>query len=448
VVDRQRGLKVATGLVKKREVFYYNPDAKSALNPHTLIVGQSGSGKSTLLRKIIEYYYENDKTVFIIDFHGDLKTDNENLLEFTPRNSPNGINPFEIEQNKKNGGPNEQANVIALMMGAYFMDRMSQKQKGIIEQLVKDTYISKGIKDELPETWTKEPPTMKDLYATCVYIENVLNGGNALDSSNISKANSLIEDALSKIEKAIDSSEDENEKRVVAEIKDEISELNDKLKAYETAEGEARNIYADLNIENYVRVKKSLESVFAYIKDASNMSIFDDTKPKLIKGINRLDFSAFTAINKPLIAKFLAEFIAQKLFRSSMMRGEFENLENVGDIKYDRVLIIDESKLALPQGREKDNPYHVMNRITTESRKYGMAVCIVSQRLEHYTKDMLSNIYTKIILKVNATDYKSVAQTLGIDLQQVKNTFESQKGRTAIIETAGTEKLSYLIEEF
>jgi hypothetical protein len=117
------------------------------------------------------------------------------------------------------------------------------------------------------------------------------------------------------------------------------------------------------------------------------MTIFNGENLESQKGVNRLDFSAFTQVNKPLIAKFLAEFTAQKLFRASMIRGQYSELSGVPESsKFDRVLVFDESKLALPNGAEKNNSYNIFNRICLESRKYGLALFLASQRVKHYSK--------------------------------------------------------------
>lgn len=449
----EKGLKVATGLIHKTKTFYLDPDNPKNDNSHLLIVGGSGSGKTTLLKEVIKYLYEEDKTIFIIDYHGDLKTDNENLLEFTPRNSPYGINPFEIELDEKSGGVDIQAELIAIMMDTYFIDNMGKKQENILKRLVLDTYAIKGIFDNDPSTWTKELPTMKDLHDVCKYIISCLENpeNNEYITENINKKFDQIISSLSS-KKIKEKSDEESIETLINSInnnKKEYEKIIENVPEFNIEEEIIKFSVIELEYYQKPSIKRSFESLFSYIEEVSLMSIFSDNKPKLLTGVNRLDFSAFTAINKPLTAKFLSEFIAQKLFRSSMIRGEYDKLENKkSNTKFDRVLIIDESKLAMPHGREKDNPYNIMNRIVSESRKYGFMLGIVSQRLNHYTEEILSNIYTKIILKTKPNDFKTVSKVLGVDIKMVSNTFETEKGYPAIIETSGANKYSYLIEDF
>ena len=44
------------------------------------------------------------------------------------------------------------------------------------------------------------------------------------------------------------------------------------------------------------------------------------------------------------------------------------------------------------------------NKIAAESRKYGLGLILASQRILHYGDEILSNFYTKILLKTDSSD--------------------------------------------
>ena len=429
------GLLIARGLVHKNEQYKLNLEGPGINNAHLIVVGESGSGKTTLLVKIINEMFYQGKTVFLIDFHGDMGISGENYIKYTPRNSPYGVNPFELEINAETGGVKIQSEIITSMLNQYFMDNgLGKKQRNILRELIVDTYKSKGIYEDDMNTWTKEVPIMEDLGKLADYIRKVLN---AEVNTNVG----ILKESIKNIKSYMPKESFEKTKESIEKIEEVVNDIN--------IENE-KQLYGNINLGYYLHssVKRVFEGLYVYLEDIVKMTIFNSEKPRITKGVNRLDFSAFTQVNKPLIAKFLAEFTAQKLFRASMIRGQYSELEGVTDgSKFDRILVFDESKLALPNGAEKNNSYNIFNRICLESRKYGLALFLASQRVEHYSEEILSNVFTKIILKVKANDYKSVARALGLKEDFVADTFSITKERPAIIDTNGS-KHSYIIERF
>ena len=430
---------IANGLIKKTKKLKIDLDDENLANSHILISGGSGSGKTTLLKKMIDSFKESDKVIIIIDFHGDMYIDGENLVEFTPTDSPNAINPFELETDPKKGGVNIQAEAITLMLGTYFFDkgRITKKQENTLEKLIIDTYGCRGIFQDDKESWTKEPPTMKDLYRVFRYI---LSSGNYIEDSILSLEKKETIENLHKIAAVLRSIKNKESENFLDSLKDIENYIQEHIQDIDSNQDTNDFTYQNIDL-NYYRQKsnyKSLENLFSYIEKVSNLSIFSGDSPKLVKGINRMDMSAFTSIGKPLTAKFLGEFIAQKFFRSSMIRGEYSKLKNRGtNLKCDRVLIFDESKLALPSGMEKENFYNPMNRLVTEGRKYGLALVLASQRLNHYSEEILTNVNTKILLGAKSNDFKNVARVFATKEDIIKNTFSYKNKRTALIEVNG-----------
>jgi len=410
----------------------HNPSEKFILdldkteNPHLLLAGGSGAGKTYNLKKVIKDLANKYKVIIVIDYHGDMGIEGENLLEYSFHKDTFGINPFELELNPKRGGVLIQAEYILNMLVTYFFDkgRTSQKQKNILERLIVDTYALKGIYQDDVESWKKEPPTMKDLR---FLFNEIIKCYNNEFKSFKRQIENLIYDSKQGEIKEFKLTDDL--KKIFSKFKEKLKEKN--IDIDQEKDASLENISLDFYLNE--TVFKSVENLYSYIEKITKLHIFNGKTPKLKRGINRFDLSAFTANNQPLTAKFISEFIMQKFFRATMIRGEYSKYDKkIPNTKFDRVMVVDESKLALPHGAEKENPYNVINRIVTESRKYGLALILASQRLSHYSEEILSNIYTKMILGANSNEYKIVSKVLGVKESYIKDTFE-KKNRMVII---------------
>jgi DNA helicase HerA-like ATPase len=444
-------LEIGAGLVYREKKFIYAPDSENSLNPHLTIVGPSGSGKTSLLEAIIEKFYLNGKTTIIFDFHNTFYFPGENHIEFCVRNSPCGINPFEIDMDLKAGGPNIQAEIISSMFKDYFIREIGTTQQRILKRMIKDLYKLKGIVDEDPTTWNNELPTMRDLYEFANFIEKNRDR-YSIEKSNLTFKNELnsLKNFISKLPnldttvkdqfKSIYDYSIESTKRLNDFIDENKSILNDFVR---------EKCEIDLSYYNEKSRKRSFDSLKGHIDDIAVMSIFEDKKPTIMQGmINRIDLSTFTSLNKPFIAKFASEFILEKIFRGTKNRGEYSKLPNrVPGTKFDVVAVFDESKIVLPDGKEKENPYNPFNRIIRESRKYGFALVSASQRINHYSQEVLSNTYTNIILKSGESEYKTINSTFRIDEDLIRRTFTAG-GYTALIGQYGKEFIGYKLNKF
>ena len=81
------GLLIVRGLVHKNEQYKLNLEGPGINNAHLIVVGESGSGKTTLLVRVIKEMQYQSKTVFLIDFHGDMGISGENYIKGTSKNT-------------------------------------------------------------------------------------------------------------------------------------------------------------------------------------------------------------------------------------------------------------------------------------------------------------------------------------------------------------------------
>jgi GTPase SAR1 family protein len=399
----------------KNEIFSWSADKPETQNGHMLIIGGSGSGKTRLLKKIVENLKNRQKQVYIIDFHGDISVPNETCYKFSLRNSQYGLNPFELELDVDNGGPIAQANIVLSNFKKNFIPNIGAVQKSVLKRFLIDCYRYVGILDEDSSTWSKAIPsvsTMLELYTEILTIINSSSGHSI--QKHLSKLAKLKRDREYETNPE---KQDSLQKRLDNEVEKfnlACSRYNDYLLLDKYTDMFNINISPHIDTDFYLEDKasKAFSGLSPYLSELGTSSVFNDNKPPKAKGVVRYDISGFTNVDKPSEAMFFADTVIQKIFRAVKMRGEYRKLGKRG--KADTFIVIDESKLILPTGKDKENPYNILNRIVTESRKYGMALIIVSQRPDHFPEEMLSSIYTKIVLKINENDVKAAMKSLGI----------------------------------
>lgn len=138
----------------------WNPCALA--NAHIVAIGASGSGKTQTLKAIalaLAQEYERARVV-LIDFHGDQDVKGETSFAFH-RASPHGINLLNVNLDEEGGGVSLQIIQVVRSMKAPL--QVGANQEGVLLDALKRAYSARGLYDEQPETWTKQPPTFADV---------------------------------------------------------------------------------------------------------------------------------------------------------------------------------------------------------------------------------------------------------------------------------------------
>lgn len=142
-------------------------DRFSLENANEIVFGKSGSGKSYLLKLEILRSYMFGADVIIIDPENEyqkvIETLNGEYVLFS-QTSPVKINPFDLSGLYEEG-ENELGLKILSLRGLLkiALGTMTAAMDAILDKALVQTYASKGITQD-PETQTKEPPMMQDLY--------------------------------------------------------------------------------------------------------------------------------------------------------------------------------------------------------------------------------------------------------------------------------------------
>ncbi|MDD3465601.1 MAG: hypothetical protein PHE67_00510 [Campylobacterales bacterium] len=433
----------------------WNPDSRDSMNPHMLFCGLSGAGKSTLLKNLTRYLDRRGKDIYLIDPQGDLELDGEKHIEFTAWNSQYALNLFkfgygvkkhELEQlitDYKNGkdippelssviqnsGPFVQVLEMIEIIKNDFMQNMGQNQEPILKRLFSDTYKMKGIIHDNFTTWLNELPTLKD---TKVLIEQIESAFESLQSGVDKDALKTIK----KISKELDRAKDEEifnnfKTDDYGDAAAEVFEVcTDTLKDYmiKRASGKTvkdKNKFFDshnIDVEYYMRkdVIRVIQKLSFYVDTLIESGVFHGNTPEFTGGLTRINISGL----RYDVQRFIANVILGDVFRECKVRGEYVKLKDKskGD-RCDTFIIIDETKLVVPPGKEKNNPFSYLNRIATEARKYGLGLIVVAQTSVHFPEEFLRNFYMQVILTTNRSDYDNTRKNFGI----VKDLLEMTK---------------------
>lgn len=150
-------------------------DRFSLENANEVVFGKSGAGKSYLIKIEVIRQFMFGAEVIIIDPEGEyeelVKTLSGEIAEFSP-SSPVKINPFDLSGIYEEG-ENELGLKILSLHGLLkiVVGELDAAQDAILDRALVETYKQKGITTD-PETQTRVPPLMEDLYKTLLGMED------------------------------------------------------------------------------------------------------------------------------------------------------------------------------------------------------------------------------------------------------------------------------------
>ncbi len=137
-------------------------DPYSFANYNGLILGTSGGGKSVTAKLFILRNQLRGVKTMIIDPQGEYvdltKQYNGQIVEIS-RNSKTIINPFDLMGQDLGEKMLSLIDLFKIMCG-----ELTEVQKNILDKAIQSIYEQKGIIYNNPETWTRKPPIIEDLY--------------------------------------------------------------------------------------------------------------------------------------------------------------------------------------------------------------------------------------------------------------------------------------------
>lgn len=139
-----------------KELFSVSLDALP--NKHMVIVGASGMGKSTLAKKIIIQAHRMGYNFIVLDPHGEYGDLADIVSDVRILDASSiSLNPLELD----GADPSERAHQLSYTIKSMF--NLGHLQRQAIEDLIIETYKSRGIHPDKPETWSNKPPVFSDV---------------------------------------------------------------------------------------------------------------------------------------------------------------------------------------------------------------------------------------------------------------------------------------------
>lgn len=152
-------------------------DRFSLENANEVVLGKSGSGKSYLIKLEIMRQFIFGTEVIVVDPEGEYEALSKILageyVSFSST-SPIAINPFDLSGLYEEGENELGLKILSLhALLRVIMGDLSPSQDAILDRALVATYHEKGITQD-PQTQTRQPPILDDLYRTLLGMEDPL----------------------------------------------------------------------------------------------------------------------------------------------------------------------------------------------------------------------------------------------------------------------------------
>jgi len=297
-------------------------DRFSLENSNMTVFATSGAGKSYFVKLESLRSLMLGTEIIIIDPEGEYK----NLANAVGGvnisfsfNSPSKINPFDLSQVYEEGENNLGLKILSLhSLFKVIMGQITPIQEALLDRALVATYKSKGITQD-PETQTKEPPLMEDLYKILIGMETP----DALDLA-------------ARIEKFVRGS------FVGIFDKQTNIEINNSFTVFSVRElQDALRPIAMFVILDFIwtRIKKNLRPRLLVVDEAWHMMRFSDSAQFLWSIVKRARkyYLGLTTITQD-VEDFLNQDIGKAIVTNSALRVLLKQspaaIDKVGDVFY------------------------------------------------------------------------------------------------------------------
>ena len=297
-------------------------DRFSLENNNMTVFATSGAGKSYFVKLESLRSLMLGTEIIIIDPEAEYKTlagavGGQNI-EFS-FNSPSKINPFDLSQVYEEGENQLGLKILSLhSLFKIIMGQITPTQEALLDRALVETYRAKGITQD-PETQTKEPPLMEDLYKILIGIETP----DALDLA--ARIEKFVKGSFVGIFDRQTNVELTNPFTVFS-----IKELQDQLRPI------AMFVILDFI---WTRVKKELRPRLLVVDEAWHMMRFADSAQFLWSIVKRARkyYLGITTITQD-VEDFLTQDIGKAIVTNSALRVLFKQspaaIDKIGDVFY------------------------------------------------------------------------------------------------------------------
>ena len=297
-------------------------DRFSLENSNMVIFGTSGGGKSYFVKLEAVRSLMLGTEVIIIDPESEYKTLSDavggQFISFS-FSSSSKINPFDLSAVREEGENQLGLKILSLhSLFKIIMGELNATQEALLDRSLIATYRAKGITQD-PETQTKEPPLMEDLYKTLIGMETP----DALDLA--ARIEKFVKGSFVGIFDQHTNIDIDNAFTVFS-----VKELEDALRPI------AMFIILDFI---WTRVRKDLKKRLLVVDEAWHMMRFADSAQFLWSIVKRARkyYLGLTTITQD-VEDFLAQDIGKAIVTNSALRVLFKQspaaIDRVGEVFY------------------------------------------------------------------------------------------------------------------
>lgn len=183
IMEESRNMKILFGIKQDTNspLFWYPNDSTKVLHTNTGIIGTMGTGKTQFTKSIITQIHREEGHnldgksigILIFDYKGDYNKTKPEFLTATNAQvyclEDLPFNPLSLSviENAKPRLPLHTANSLKETISKAF--GLGIKQETLLREVIMEAYNSRGIIVNDPATWSKEAPTLGDVYR--IYIQ-------------------------------------------------------------------------------------------------------------------------------------------------------------------------------------------------------------------------------------------------------------------------------------
>ncbi len=168
--------------------------------------------------------------------------------------------------------------------------------------------------------------------------------------------------------------------------------------------------------------KWTIINIIEYVK---KLNLFSDSPTPIASLVQP---GKASIINLKGVSQDVQEVIVYKLLSSLFMERKLNNIQPF-------LLVVEEAHLFIPErsfGEAKSSS--ILRQICAEGRKFGLSVCLITQRPSRIEKNALSQITTQIVLKMtNPHDIKAVSSSLESITQETEEEIRNIPIGTAMV---------------
>lgn len=439
------------GAMRRKETLPIIWDTQKLVNGHCLLTGMSGAGKTTTLRRMITHILssvatQRDVRIHVFDVHGDIDLPAASTVLFSEQTAY-GLNPLRVNPDPHYGGVRKRVQAFINTFNRVSRDRIGGKQEAVLRNILYDVYHQHGFKQDNPATWhidesnarllsdgsdnrlylnvpIDEKDQAKALGARwdgdkkCWWVtpDTYAGGITRWSPKTVGRTHLSVAEAVTYARRLLRMSFLGSDQEAVTDL--EI--FNKATSTYQRKVLEATkrgdNTWSDSDLQaalekagekavasytryiSSIRTGRELDDVMKYDSTDVLKSVVDRLENLSAIGIFKAATPPFDPFNpvwryklaalSPPERKLFVLFRLEEIFAEAVQRGEQDDVVEI--------IILDEAHLYVD-----DDPDNILNTISKEARKFGLALIAASQSPTHFPDDFVSSVATKVILGID-----------------------------------------------